>query len=153
MSHSTETATLFVVCGLPGSGKTTHAKKIEAELGAVRFCPDEWMEELEIDLWHSDTRERIEQLQWKLAQTLLRLRQSVIIEWGTWGRSERDKVRLEARVIGARVELHFLDAPVNVLFQRIRKRNRETPPIELADMQQWSDVIERPTPDEMALFD
>jgi len=36
-------STLHLICGLPGSGKTTLSKKIEAETGAIRFCPDEWI--------------------------------------------------------------------------------------------------------------
>jgi len=45
---------LIIVCGLPGAGKTTHAKLLE-ELGAIRFCPDEWMEVLSLDL-HDEER-------------------------------------------------------------------------------------------------
>src|SRR5262245_23751903 len=44
---------LIVVCGLPGSGKTTLARELEASLDAVRMCPDEWMDALHIDLWDS----------------------------------------------------------------------------------------------------
>jgi predicted kinase len=74
----------IVVCGLPGSGKTTHARQVEQKLRAVRFCPDDWMNALEIGLWESRFRERIERLQWKLAQDLLALGHIVIIEWGTF---------------------------------------------------------------------
>ena len=144
---------LIIVCGLPGSGKTTHAKQLEDRLRAIRFCPDEWMITLEIDLRDGKTRERIEALQWKLAQDLLRLGQTVIIEWGTWGRSERDALRAGARALGATVELHFLDAPINVLFDRIRQRSQESPPIERADLIQWAEIFERPSPEELALFD
>ncbi|MEK7765765.1 MAG: AAA family ATPase, partial [bacterium] len=42
---------LIIVCGLPGSGKTTLAKRLEGQLGAIRFAPDEWMEALSIDLY------------------------------------------------------------------------------------------------------
>jgi predicted kinase len=35
-------ATLHLMIGLPGSGKTTLAKKLEAELGALRLTPEEW---------------------------------------------------------------------------------------------------------------
>ena len=34
---------LIIVCGLPGSGKTTLAKALENRLRAVRFSPDDWM--------------------------------------------------------------------------------------------------------------
>ncbi|WP_424949772.1 AAA family ATPase [Deinococcus sp.] len=35
--------TLFLMVGLPGSGKTTLAKQLEQRHSAVRFTPDEWM--------------------------------------------------------------------------------------------------------------
>ena len=72
---------LIVVCGLPGSGKTTHAKRLEEELGAVRFNPDEWMQALSLSLHDEDKRAQIEALQWAQAQRLLALGQTVIIEW------------------------------------------------------------------------
>ena len=104
---------LIIVCGLPGSGKTTLAQALEAALRAVRFAPDEWMDALSINVYDEEKREKIEALQWKLAQELLALGLVVIIEWGTWGRSERDAMRLGARALGAAVELHFLAAPAN----------------------------------------
>jgi predicted kinase/GNAT superfamily N-acetyltransferase len=144
---------LVIVCGLPGAGKTTHAKKVEQNLPAVRFCADEWMDAIGIDLWASDARQRIETLQWDIARQVLSLGRSVVIEWGTWGRSERDVLRTEARKLGAAVELHFLDAPVDVLLERIRRRNMETPAITFEDLQSWSQTLERPTLEELALFD
>src|SRR5260370_23048873 len=124
---------LIIVCGLPGSGKTTHAKQVEQTLPAVRFCPDEWMDALGIGLWDSESRERIEKLQRKLTQDILVLGHNVVIEWGTWGRSERDALRSGARALGAAVELHFIDAPVEVLFDRIHRRNQKSPPITFED--------------------
>jgi predicted kinase len=144
---------LVIVCGLPGSGKTTHAKQVEQDLRAVRLSADEWMAVIENDLWDREARERIEKVQWKLAQDILPLGHNVVIEWGTWARSERDALRTGARALGAAVELHFLDAPVEVLFDRIRRRNRESPTVTLADITQWAEMFERPSAEEMALFD
>ena len=36
-------ATLFLMVGLPGAGKTTRAKELAAEHGALRLSPDAWM--------------------------------------------------------------------------------------------------------------
>ena len=141
------------MCGLPGSGKTTHAKGLESRLRAVRFCSDEWMDALSIDLYDEERRAKIEALQWKIARELLALGLTVIIEWGTWGRSERDALRLGARALGAGVELHYLSAPVDVLFDRIQRRGLEKPPIERDDLCRWFDKFQEPTPEEMALFD
>ena len=111
------------------------------------------MTALGINLHDTRARERIEALQWKLTQDLLTIGQTVIIEWGTWGRSERDALRVEARGLGATVELHFLDVPIDTLFERIHQRNRESPPIQRANLLLWAETFERPSSEEMALFD
>ena len=153
MEDSRTAPTLIIVCGLPGSGKTTHARLVEDKLHAIRFSPDEWMNALSVDLFDEERRDKIESLQWKLGQQLLGLGLTVIIEWGTWGRSERDKLRLEARALGAAVELHYLSESIDVLFERIQSRGMESPPIERNQIVQWASIFQEPTPEEMALFD
>ena len=74
-------ARLIVVCGLPGSGKTTHARQRQAVLNASRLCPDEWMDALSLDIWDEGRRGKMESLQWHLGQQLLILGLTVIIEW------------------------------------------------------------------------
>ena len=129
MEKSINTARLIIVCGLPGSGKTTLAKCLEESLDAVRLSPDEWMDALSINLYNEDMRAKIEAFQWELCQKLLKLGLVVIIEWGTWGKSERDTLREGARKLGAAVELHYLSAPPEILFERIQRRGMENPPI------------------------
>ena len=104
----TGTGRLIIVCGLPGSGKTTLAKALESSLVAVRFSPDEWMDAL---------------------------------------------ARLGARALGAAVELHYVSAPADVLFDRIQRRGTEKPPIERDALSRWFTMFQAPTTEEMALFD
>jgi predicted kinase len=111
------------------------------------------MNALSLNIYDEGARAKIEALQWKFARDLLALGLTVIIEWGTWGRSERDTLRLGAREIGAAVELHYLTAPVDVLFDRIQRRGTENPPIERDAMLRWFEMFQAPTPEEMALFD
>lgn len=144
---------LIVVCGLPGAGKTTHARRLQTELGAVRLSPDEWMVALALDVHDETARGRIEALQWALGRELLALGGTVIIEWGTWARSERDALRLGARELGAAVELHALSAPTEVLFERIRRRGMEDPPIAWEALLGWAEIFQAPTPEEIALYD
>lgn len=146
-------ARLVVVCGLPGSGKTTHAKRLEEELDAIRFCPDEWLEALSLDLYDEARRAKIEALQWQLAQEVLRRGVSAIIEWGTWGKAERDALRLGARDIGVPVELHYLSVPVDTLFERVQRRGMESPPITREQLSNWMKVFQEPTSEEISLFD
>jgi predicted kinase len=144
---------LIIICGLPGSGKTTLAKELESKLHAVRFSPDEWLDALSLNIYDEEKRAKIEALQWKLGQELLALGLAVIIEWGTWGRSERDMLRLGARALGAAVELYYLFAPKDVLIGRIQRRGTENPPIEQDAVSRWTKLFQAPTPEEMALFD
>jgi predicted kinase len=153
MERSRTGPRLIIVCGLPGSGKTTLAKVLEDRLRAIRFSPDEWMDALSLDVYDEERRGKIEALQWKFGQELLALGLTVIIEWGTWGRSERDTLRLGARALGAAVELHYLAAPADVLFDRIQRRRLENPPIERDALSRWFEMFQVPTREEMALFD
>ena len=55
--------------------------------------------------------------------------------------------------LGAAVELHYLSASLDVLFERIQRRAREDPPMEREAVRGWFEIFQAPTPEEMALFD
>ena len=64
---------------------------------------------------------------------------------------------LAGRSLGAPVELHYLEAPVEELWRRIELRNNEnTPgavPIKRSDLEKWARQFEAPDAAELALFD
>jgi predicted kinase len=111
------------------------------------------MQSLSLDLYDEDRRARVEALQWELGKRLLALGLTVIVEWGTWGRDEREALRRDARALGAAAELHYLSAPPDVLFERIQRRGMEDPPIRREDLLRWCDLFQAPTPEELALYD
>jgi predicted kinase len=153
----TQRTRLILICGLPGSGKTTLAKQLAQEVRAVRLSPDEWKHALGIDYYDEEARVRLEDQLWRLAQELLTLGQSVIMENGFWSREERDELRVAGRALGTTVELHYLDAPVEVLWRRLELRNEEVRPgavhIKRSDLEKWAAQFEAPDAVELALFD
>ncbi|KQN74112.1 AAA family ATPase [Devosia sp. Leaf64] len=144
---------LIIIAGLPGTGKSTLAKKLALRFQATIYSPDDWMDALGVNLWDNAVRDAVERLQWQQAQDILRLGGTAIIEWGTWARSERDILRIGARALGSAAELHFLDAEPAVLYARMSARGRENPPITLDQLQAYSAAIERPTAEELAFYD
>jgi predicted kinase len=150
-------ARLILICGLPGSGKTTLAKQLAQRARAVRLCPDEWKHALGIDYYDEQARVRLEARLRGLAQELLALGQNVVMENGFWAREEREELRLAARSLGAAVELHYLQAPVEELWRRLELRNQVVEagavPIKRTDLEQWADQFEAPDASETALFD
>jgi predicted kinase len=145
---------LYLICGLPGAGKTTRATQISGATGAIRLCPDEWLDAMEISLLDYATRFRLEPHMLKHAEELLRAGVSVSVEFGSWARSERETIRQVAVRSGASAELHFLDAPIEELAKRVRERGGPHAAGLVDDvLMKFSAKFEPPTPEEAALYD
>lgn len=156
-SRSVSEARLLLTCGLPGAGKTRLATQLAEDRGAVRLTKDEWLWALGATPWDESTREKVEHQLWRLAQEVLRLGVSVVLDFGLWARVERDEMRAAARGMGVGVELHYLNVPPDELWRRIEVRNAAAPwesyPIRRADLDGWLRVFEAPDAAELALYD
>jgi len=148
---------LILMCGLPGSGKTTRALALAANLRAIRFCPDDCMEASGFHLDDEKTRDRLELMQWDQAQQLLVLGANLIIENGFWGRPQRDETRLRARELGVAVHLDYEPIGLDELWARLRQRNDDLPPntvtVTWEQLVEWERLFHPPSDAELALFD
>ncbi|MCE0497909.1 MAG: ATP-binding protein [Methylacidiphilales bacterium] len=144
---------IHLICGLPGSGKTTLARRLERDMPALRLTPDEWMARIVGDGHDEVKRAAVEAVQWEIAAQALSLGIDVILENGFWSRSERDDFRARAAALGAATKLHYLDVPLDELKKRIALRNAALPPdtfhVEVAQIDLWASLFEPPTPDEL----
>jgi predicted kinase len=120
-------ATLYLMVGLPCSGKTTRAKDLENELSALRLTPDEWHVNLFGHDVHDPDHDRrhgvIEEMLWRIAARSLSLGLNIILDFGFWAKEERDDYRSRAKDIGARSEIIFMDVAAEELMRRVRMRN------------------------------
>ena len=150
-------ATLHLIVGLPCSGKTTFAQKLELEQSALRLTTDEWHVRLfgqdATEPEHDTRHGLIEAMLWNIASRALILGTNVILDFGFWARQEREDYRWRAKQLGASSEVHFLDVSEGELMRRLAIRNsqpsQEAFHIPEETMKPWIEFFQRPTPDEL----
>jgi predicted kinase len=101
--------TLFLTVGLPGTGKTTAARRTEIEAKALRLTKDEWVKAL---YGHENPPSAQDVIEGRLIQIGLRvleLGNNVVIDYGLWSRDERSALRQAAADLGAMVEMHYFE--------------------------------------------
>jgi len=146
---------LILLCGLPGSGKTTLAKTLASTLPAIRLSPDEWMAALGVDLFDEPFRARLEAAFRQHTRALLGQGLTVVLENGFWTRAEREEVLREGRALGAEVQLRFLDVPFEELVRRLESRNRQPGNVLITRsmLEGFTRLFEPPDAAELARFD
>lgn len=120
-------ATVYLICGFIGAGKTTFAKKLEERTGAVRITKDEWS----IRLIGSDPAfdgyaewdAKIIGLSRDFALYLAGKGIDVIMDEGFWGREEREDLKRQISAIGAGAVVYYVDTPIEEIRERVTKRN------------------------------
>ena len=95
--------TLFLTFGLPGTGKTTEARRIEVEEKALRLTKDEWVKALYGRANPTSASDVIEGRLIEIGLRALELGINVVIDYGLWGRDERSALRKAAADLGAAV--------------------------------------------------
>jgi predicted kinase len=125
------TATLNVIFGPSGAGKTTYANAFARREKAVAFILDDWMarmfgpdmpEPLQYD-WMIERVGRCEAQIWSVAAAVMATGTSVILDIGLMRRADRDRVREIAEATGLPLQFHFVDAPSEARRARVMERN------------------------------
>jgi predicted kinase len=126
---------LIIVCGQTGAGKTTHATKICAELNAIKFSIDPWMQTLfskdmkSLDFsWMMERVERCQEQIWEVAMQILNNGGSVVLDLGFTTKSQRQLFVQKAHQLKIQSEVHYIEASTENRQKRVKKRNDEKDP-------------------------
>lgn len=142
------------MCGLPGAGKTRRSHHIVDRVNAVHLCADEWVEGLGMSLVDYEFRAKLQNVMLTHAGRLLRSGVSVVVEFGSWSRDERETIRHAAVREGATTELHYLHAPIDELVRRVRHRGGpDAEALASTVLLKESSAFEPPNEQEIVRFD
>ncbi|MEI7579460.1 MAG: ATP-binding protein [bacterium] len=150
-------ATVYLIAGFIGAGKTTFSKKLETETGALRFTKDEWM----IVLFGRNAPQVENFVKFdsffvnfatELALKCATHGVDVIIDDGFWFKKQRDDVTKRIASIGANVKGYYLKCPKDILEQRVLGRSKQLSDdsfdIDKEMFTNYYESFEEPSPDE-----
>ncbi|MFD2082616.1 hypothetical protein SAMN05421678_11165 [Actinopolymorpha cephalotaxi] len=123
--------TAHLIHGYLGAGKTTLAKRLERDAGAVRFTVDEWLTTL-----YGDDEAGIEPDVGTLSARLMTAMEpvwarcltvgvDVVLDLGFWSRELRDLTRQRVEACGATAKLYDVRCADDVAWQRVEARNSD----------------------------
>ncbi|WJL96468.1 ATP-binding protein [Microbacterium sp. ET2] len=145
--------TLFLTIGLPGTGKTTDARRIEVRRGALRLTKDEWVKALYGEQHPASASDVIEGRLIEIGLRALDLGLHVVIDFGLWSKAERSALRQAAADRDAACELRYYELTAHERRRRLDLRQLNNPeatwPMSDEELAGWDEAFEVPTAGEL----
>jgi len=145
-------ATLYIMQGFLGAGKTTFSKQLSLELDAVHLNPDEWCMKLfdkkhyEQD-WENCFSETLDIL-WQKTVEYLNNGTDVIFDMGFWSRDSRNHAKSIAGQCGSDFKHYYIYAPDDVLKRRISTRPGKIAENNVKNFEEIKKLFQEPEIDE-----
>ena len=127
-SNNTKKPTAYIICGFIGAGKTTFARKLEKETGAIRITKDEWMvrifgNKITSDSQFAEYDKNVTSLAIDIAFKILKAGKDVIIDEGFWEKSYRNDIKEQLSKLGVRPILYYVKCPIEIMRERTVSRS------------------------------
>lgn len=124
-------APIYLIEGPVGAGKSTYARKLALQTRGVHLALDEWFTRLfspdrpasDFVPWYLEHKDRLLDLMWTHALAMAKAEVSPVLELGLIQRQARLEFFDRARSSGACLKVLLLDAPLDVRWERVSKRN------------------------------
>lgn len=126
-------ATVHLIEGPVGAGKSTYGLRLAREHRTVLLNLDYWMARLfspdrpdgEIWDWYRTRKARCLEQIWELTRDLLQHQEHAVLELGLLQSAARVEFFQRVEEAGFRFRLHVLEVPSDERWQRVQRRNRE----------------------------
>lgn len=127
---------IYIVGGLPGSGKSTYSQDLAKKVKGIVFATDVWMKELywmdkapgEDLKWAFERVDRCEKRIIKTCAQLAEINVSSVLDIGFVNLKWRKKTYDLMKELNVEYEIHFLEVDKETRWKRVEKRNKEKGP-------------------------
>ena len=136
-------AKLAIMCGLPRSGKTTLAKRLERD-GWVCVCPDDIRLALHGQPFVKEAESSVWAIVWTRAHTLLQGDHMVLIDATNLTKKSRSSWRKLAEEFGLDLDIYLVETPFEVCLER----NTGTGAVPEDVLRRMNEIYQRPTESE-----
>jgi predicted kinase len=143
---------LYILTGLPYSGKTTLTKELVNRFGFIKVSMDDIIDEKGFEIedmtqedWNTVYSEGYEKL-----KKLLKEGKTVVLDLGNLKRSERQTARNIAESLEENFKVIYLNVPVEEIKKRweINEKTQERGQLEEVSLKRALDMFQEPTEDE-----
>ncbi len=149
-------ATLYIIQGFLGAGKTTFSKQLAKETHSIRLNADEWvarrfsLQEQENN-WEACFTKALDVIWWD-TKKLLREGTDVILDIGFWTKQSRDEARQKAVEYNTHLKHYYIFAPDEVLLKRLEQRRGPVALHNIKNFHLLKKVFEEPLSNEKAIL-